>query len=141
MTKTQKTTMYQQIEKHGNDLNRIFNTGLDSITLCKKLRILEKKANKLATDYCNGDNGITTYNWEGKITPIMQSVYKLLNNGLYNDDRPHQKKVPIFLNGDCRGYALKINDSYVKALRTQGKDIYTDWGGYGILAPDFTPNN
>ena len=133
--------MYQQIEKHGNDLNRIFNTGLDAITLCKKLHRLEAQAHKLATDYCNGDNGITSENWEDKITPIMDKVYTVLNNGKYNDDRPHQKKVPIFLNGDARGYALKINDSYVRTLRMAGKTIYTDWGGYGIICPDFTPNS
>jgi len=141
MTKTQKTTMYQQIEKHGNDLNSIFNTGLDAITLCKKLRRLEFKANKIATDWCNGDNGIDSENIDRCIAPIMKAVYKLLNNGIYNDDRPHQKKVPIFFNGDARGYSLKINDAYVRLLNTQGKSIYTDWGGYGIISPDFTPNN
>lgn len=139
MTQTQKETMYSQIAKHGDNLNAIFNTGLDSVLLCKKLRSLEKKAASLALDYCNGDNNVTTENWEEKCKPIMDKVYKLLNNGIYKDDRPHQRKVPIFLNGDARGYALKINDSYVKALHTQGKTIYTDWGGYGILAPDFSP--
>ncbi len=141
MTTTQKETMYQQIEQHGNNLNAIFNTGLDAVKLCKKLRALENKAYQLALDYCNGENGITTENWEDKIKPVMDSVYSLLNNGIYNDDRPHQKKVPVFLNGDARGYALKINDSYVRMLEIQGKTIYKDWGGYGILCPDFTPNN
>jgi hypothetical protein len=141
MTTSQKQTMHQQIEQHGNNLNAIFNTGLDAVNLCKKLRRLENEAHKLATDYCNGDNGIDSENWEDKITPVMHKVYSLLNNGKYNDDRPHQKKVPIFLNGDARGYALKINGSYVKLLQTAGKNIYTDWGGYGIICPDFTPNN
>lgn len=114
---------------------------MDAITLCKKLRRLENEAHNLATDYCTGENGINTENWEDKIAPVMQKVYKLLNNGVYNDDRPHQKKVPIFLNGDCRGYALKINSSYVKLLQGAGKNIHTDWGGYGIICPDFSPNN
>lgn len=30
----------EQITKHGENLNAIFNTGLDPITLCKKLRRL-----------------------------------------------------------------------------------------------------
>ncbi len=141
MTQTQKQTMYQQIEQHGNNLNAIFNTGIEPVKLCKSLRRLEMQAHKLATDYCNGENGIDSENWEVKITPVMQKVYSLLNNGKYNDDRPHQKKVPVFLNGDARGYALKINDSYVKILQTVGKNIYTDLGGYGIICPDFTPNN
>jgi hypothetical protein len=41
---------------------------------------------------------------------------------------------PIFLNGDARGYALKIQDDYV---RDNNLDIHKDWGGYGILAPEF----
>lgn len=131
--------MYQQIEQHGNNLNAIFNTGIDPVKLCKSLRRLEFKANKIATDWCNGV--IDTENIDSNIEPVMKSVYKLLNNGIYNDDRPHQKKVPIFFTGDARGYSLKINDAYVKLLNTQGKRIYTDMGGYGIISPDFTPNS
>jgi hypothetical protein len=139
MTQTKKETMYAEIEKHGNNLNAIFHTELDPITLCKRLRSLEKKASQIAYDYCDGK--IQTDEIDKFTTPIMDKVYKLLNNGKYNDDRPHQKKVPVFFNSDCRGYALKINDSYVRMLETAGKTIYRDWGGYGILAPDFTPNN
>lgn len=139
MTQTQKAKMYAEIEKHGNNLNAIFHTELDAITLCKKLRVLEIKASKVAYDYCDGK--IQTDDIDKFTTPIMEKVYKLLNNGKYNDDRPHMKKVPVFFNSDCRGYALKINDSYVRMLETSGKTIYRDWGGYGIIAPDFTHNN
>jgi len=139
MTQTKKEAMYQEIEKHGNNLNAIFHTELDPVTLCKRLRALEIKASKIAYDYCDGK--IQTDEIDKFTTPIMDKVYKLLNNGKYNDDRPHKKKVPVFFNSDCRGYALKINDSYVRMLETAGKTIYRDWGGYGILAPDFTPNN
>ena len=41
-------------------------------------------------------------------------------------------------NGDARGYALKIPDNY---MRENNIRLFTDWGGNGILAPDFTPNN
>jgi hypothetical protein len=133
-----KEIMYQRIEKHGQDLNKIFNTGIEPIALCKKLRRLEVKANKLAEDYCNGTNGIDSENWEDKTTPLMEKVYKILNNGIYKDERPHQRGVPIFLNGDCRGYSLKINDDYVRLLEKRNKTIYKDWGGYGIIAPDLT---
>ena len=44
------------------------------------------------------------------------------------------KKIPVFVNGDPRGYALKIDDSYVKKFNLK---IERDWGGYGIIAPDF----
>lgn len=133
-----KIVMYQQIEQHGKNLNAIFNTGLDPVVLCKKLHALEAKAHKLAIDYCNGENGVNTDNWEEKCTPIMQQVYKLLNNGIYNNDRPHQKRVPVYLNGDARGYALKINDAYTKMLREAGKPLHTDFGGYGIICPEYS---
>lgn len=132
-----KAKMYEEITKHGENLNAIFNTGIDPVKLCKKLYSLELKAHRLAVDYCNGENGITSENWEQKIVPIMEKVYKILGNGEYNEDRPHHKKVPIFLNGDARGYALKINESYTRMLRNSGKELHTDWGGYGIIAPDF----
>ena len=136
MKQTQRPAMYEQIQKHGENLNRIFNTGIDPVTLCKRLRRYESKLNKLATDYCNGDNGVNSDNIEELAAPIMQQVYKLLKNGIYMDDRPHMRKVPVFFNTDCRGYALKINDQYLRAYNI---DIYKDWGGYGILAPDFNP--
>ena len=48
---------------------------------------------------------------------------------------PNLPKEAIKINTDPRGYALKIEDSYVKE---QKLDIHRDWGGYGILAPDFS---
>ena len=43
-------------------------------------------------------------------------------------------KKNIFVNGDARGYALKIDDNYI---RSNNFNIYRDFGGYGIIAPDF----
>lgn len=134
---TQKERMYQRIEKHGEDLNRIFKTKFDNVTLCKKLHSLEAKAHKLAEDYCNGVNGVDSENWDEKCKPILEKVYAILNNGKPFEDRPHQRKVPIFVNGDARGYALKINDAFMNLLEKQGKTLHKDWGGYGILAPEF----
>lgn len=129
MTTQQKNTMYAEIEKHGNNLNAIFNTPFDAITLCKKLRQLEKKASKIAEDYCNGDNNVTTENIDTFTDPILKAVKKLLNT---------TDNYPIVFNGDCRGYALKIPSDYVRYTNMK---IYIDWGGNGIIAPDFTPNN
>ena len=75
---TKKQVQYEQIRKHGEDLNRIFNTGLEPITLCKKLHRLEVKAHKLSTDYCNGENGVSTDNWDKLCYPILQSVRTIL---------------------------------------------------------------
>jgi len=124
MTTTQKQTMYQQIEQHGNNLNAIFNTGIEPVKLCKSLRRLELKANKIATDWCNGV--IDTEDISSYSEPILKAVRKILGENI----------APIVFNGDARGYALKIPNGFVKA---NNLTIYTDWGGYGIICPDFTP--
>jgi hypothetical protein len=125
MTHTAKQTMYAQIENHGNNLNAIFNTGIEPVKLCKKLRRLELAANKVATDYCNGV--IDTEDIEKHSEPILKKVRAILG-----------ENVPIQFNGDARGYSLKISDKVVKERNLK---IYTDWGGYGIICPDFTPSN
>jgi len=125
MTNNAKKTMYEQIAKHGSDLNVIFNTGLDPVKLCKKLRPLELKANKIATDWCNGI--IDTEDIDPIIEPVLKQVRKILG-----------EKIAIQFNGDARGYALKISDKIMKANDLK---LYQDWGGYGIICPDFTPNN
>jgi len=131
-TKTikEKEVMYSQIQRHGEQLNAIFNTGIEPIALCKKLMRLETKAHKLALDYCNGENGVNSDNWDSLCDPILKSVEKILNM-----DRKH---AGFFVNGDARGYALKIESDIV---RENALDIYQDWGGYGILAPDLTEVN
>jgi len=42
--------------------------------------------------------------------------------------------VRVFHNYDARGYALKIEFEDTDKRRYE---IYRDWGGYGIIAPDF----
>jgi len=43
--------------------------------------------------------------------------------------------IPVFLNLDPRGYALKIDDAWMRANDAR---LHQDWGGYGILAPDLS---
>ncbi len=126
-TSAKKTRMYDQIRKHGENLNDIFNTGIEPIALCKKLRRLEVKASRLAIDYCNGTNGVDTDNWEAKTEPVLKAVDKILH---YTD-----KGYAVFVNGDARGFALKIDS---ECVRDEQLNIWKDWGGYGILAPDFS---
>ena len=128
MRKADRERMENNIQKHGENLNKIFNTNLEPVTLCKKLFRLENKAHRLATDYCNGY--IDIQDWEKACEHIYSSLEKIL--------KQDEQEIDIFINGDCRGYALKINDTWLRENDMYYK-IYQDWGGYGIIAPDFTP--
>ena len=118
--------LYSRITKHGQDLKAVFNLDqdIDPVKLCKRLFRLETKAHKLAVDFCNGV--IDQLEWDKKADQILTKVKTILNN----------KKV-LFCNGDARGYALKIDDEYTRYIRSCNINIHRDWGGYGIIAPDF----
>ena len=123
MMDNKKEILYSRITKHGQNLKAVFNLDqdIDPVKLCKRLFRLENKAHKLALDFCNGE--IDQLEWDQKANKILTKVEAILKN----------KKV-LFLNGDARGYALKIDDGYI---RNNNLNIHRDWGGYGIVAPDF----
>jgi len=134
MNKETHDLMYRLIESHGEKLLRVFWLGFDAmetqpepVALCKKLFRLEHKAHRLSTDYCNGD--IHHETWEHKTDLILEKVDKILHF--------YSQEIPVFVNPDCRGYALKIGDEYIKENEHLRSFIYRDWGGYGIIAPDF----
>jgi hypothetical protein len=140
-TQTKKQKMYAAIEQHGANLNKIFNTQYDNITLCKKLLRIENTAHRATTNLCNTNtlhlpelNRWTGYNVT-QTTEEEQDVFfeKILNS--VTKILGEKAKECIFVNFDPRGYALKIKDTYIKE---NNLSIYQDWGGYGILAPDFT---
>jgi hypothetical protein len=79
---------------------------------------LEKKAHRITTAQCNGEGNEAKQ--DKQLDAIRQQVNKLL------------KVKTAFINGDPRGYALKLKADEAKEL-----GIYQDWGGYGILAPEF----
>lgn len=125
--------MNEQIKAHGEDLKRVFDISLvDPDTLARKLHRIELEARRLALDYCNGANNVTTENWGELTEKILAKVDNVTGF--------KRKGVPVFVNGDARGYALKINNAWVKGYQNKGGRIYTDWGGYGILAPEFDGN-
>lgn len=116
-----------RIIAHGRKLQKIFPAvaSMDPIALCKKLRRLESMASRSATNLCNvtdyqESHDLNMFVIEEKLDALLQ--YRAAG-------------VPVETNGDPRGYALKIDDAYVRANRL---DIHTDFGGYGILAPDLT---
>jgi hypothetical protein len=120
-----------------------WNAGTDTApALYRKLRRIEALANRAATAQCNGEayqgqpfrpdwhadgSEGTEENptqWEVFSDSIRAKVAKVFGGKLPAGFR---------FNQDPRGYALKLDNEKVKL--PQG--MYTDWGGYGILAPDF----
>jgi hypothetical protein len=117
--------MMERVYKHGEHLNEIFHTDLEPVQLAKKVHRLETIAHRLAEDYCNGL--IESDDWHDiKEEKVLRSLDKLL--------RFTEQGIPVIMNGDPRGYALKIDDAYI---REHNITIYRDFGGYGILAPEF----
>lgn len=125
--------MNEQIYQHGLDLARIFFAPEldkhDPVKLAKKIHSLEVKAHRLAEDFCNGANGVDSESWEGLTDNILDRLDKITGF--------KKLGIPVFVNGDARGYALKIDDEYV---REHDLRIHRDFGGYGILAPEFDGN-
>lgn len=126
MKQEQKDRMYLLIEEHGLNLLEIFPNCKEQsgIKLCKKLRRYENKATILTTAYCNGAEGA---DFEQQIEAIKKSVVNLLGSPADG---------VLFVNYDPRGYTLKLTSEF-----SADKNIYRDWGGFGIIAPDFTPQS
>ena len=110
------------IISHGEQLNAIFHTGLEPITLCKKLRRIEGAAHKLAEDACNFLN-MESPAFKTRYSRIVKRVIDVVG-----------QRVRVKINLDPRGYALKIDD---QVMNEKGYKLHRDWGGYGILAPEF----
>lgn len=125
--KTKKERMYDRITKHGENLKIIFNLSDDPVKISKRVRIVEQKAGRVALAHCNGDIDGDIADIEEK--RILERLDKILNF--------KQQNIPVIFNRDPRGYTLKIDDEYV---REHHIDIYRDWGGYGIIAPEFDGN-
>lgn len=132
MTTTKRAEMMERIERHGRELLAIFTNAdeRDPVTLCKKLRRIETKAHRLATQWCNGE--IDSETWERDSDACLSDVVAILC--------PHTADMTgaLMVNGDARGYALKIDDAWMRAHRPR---LHSDWGGYGIIAPDLTEND
>lgn len=120
--------MHDRIEKHGNDLNAIFDTPHEPVKLCKKLFRLESAAHRLSTQWCNGF--IDSDKWSIETDKIIDKVYDILGKNKCIE-------TGLFVNGDARGYALKLSSDWTTGYRDMDRDIYCDWGGYGIVAPEF----
>lgn len=98
-----------------------------------KLRRLEAQAHRLAELECNGE--IDEEKAAKRSAAIEKQVRALLPRLSQYDNNPAR----FFLNGDPRGYALKMGEQAASLITAQMQGIspYTDWGGYVILCPEF----
>lgn len=134
MTKTSaRADMYARIERHGRQLLAIFPNATikDPVELCKRLRRIETLAASIGLQLCNGPE-MTEAAKERRTADALKKANALLGNS---------GEVPVFINLDPRGYALKIDDEWLRAQRADHRTAYKaaihqDWGGYGIIAPD-----
>lgn len=127
-----KRALNERIEAHGWALCEIFGIYTsDPIGMCKKLRRLEVSANALALRGCNEPDGLVTDEEERTILDAVDKILCFRAAG-----------VPVFFNKDPRGYALKIDDAFMREhaakphLELATPPLHRDWGGYGIIAPD-----
>lgn len=111
---------------HGEKLKQFFNLdpSVDPMKLCKALRRLEVRCHRITTDACNGV--IEPYDAEQEESVILDKVDKLVNF--------RAKNIKVFVNGDPRGYALKIGLEHEEQIRKV--NLSRDWGGYGLIAPE-----
>ena len=63
---------------------------------------------------------------------VLKKYIDRENNKLLNFK---SQNIPVFFNGDPRGYTLKIDDDYMRKNKIY--PFYSDWGNYGIIAPSF----
>lgn len=128
-----------QLERHYAALVRLASACRIEKADGKKLSVallkIEREASQSAVYFCNGsDDSNRPYgseNWERDKTKAMHAVKELF--GMY----PHG----LFINSDARGYALKIdNEATLGKKLIEDCGLQTDWGGYGLLAPEITGN-
>lgn len=136
-TKTSKEVLQRERTAHHRALEalRSPDCALSGIQLWRKLCEIERLAHAGAEAYCNGERlqirwplfGLREYDfrsnehaWEqfaNVATDCVRGVFGCVPAG-------------FFVNGDARGYALKLDPDQT----TIPSGMHTDWGRNGILA-------
>ena len=125
-TEERKEKLYELIFNHGERVKKFFNmpASTDPIGLCKQLRRLENKAQRVQDIHANGQ-------YEESAREEARIIVKLKDVLMPEATAEEFLNIGIFLNTDQRGYALKIPDEIIKEHK-----FSKDWGGFGIIAPD-----
>jgi len=121
-----KPQIKKQVIRHGQLLITLFDlpASTDPVNLCRNLRRLESSYHKLCEEYCNGF--IEFGEFEARSTEIEKKVLFILNP--LNNTKTGRM---IYFNTDPRGMCLKVDSSFTPY------EMFRDWGGYGIIAPEF----
>lgn len=111
------------IVKHFSNLALILDKTPEEISIhYTELKNIESLGHKQAENYCNGI--IDSDGWEKVTERIKNRLAKIL---------PEKILKNVKLNGDPRGYFLKLDDEF---MRQENIELYRDWGGYGIFCPE-----
>lgn len=131
----ERERMYKRIENHGHLLIDFFDLcpkHTDPISLCKRLRRLEREGERLGLALCSDEHFCDSHT-EDEIKAIADSILQRVADVLsLSHEDLYGKEQTIILNRDPRGYALKMSEAASRDWRG-----YKDFGGYGILAPKF----
>lgn len=108
----------------------------------RTLKTLENRAHRNAELYCGieyhdgATNRWVSVNIDGEEYERRQEAIEQSVKRLFGGNLP----AGFFINGDPRGYALKIDpgQSYESDFHPEyvPEGMHKDWGGYGILAPE-----
>ena len=120
---TKKERMYEKIKNHGEELKKLFSLdqNIDPVKLCKDLFTIENALYRSFEKECNENLS--------KYDNIFRSKYLSRLDKVCNKYGINRNI--IFINPDPRGYTLKIKEQNSKNF------YFKDWGGNGIIAPDF----
>lgn len=113
----------RQVNNHISALSTIAKCSeYEAIKLYMSLRRLETRQHRWNENDCNGEPNLSESEEEKRDRKTKYAVKKLIPS-----------ISGFFINGDPRGYALKIKSELVHLY----PGLYTDFGGFGILAPEF----
>lgn len=131
---TKKQLMNERIKTHGEELIKFFNLpDQDPVKLSKALYRIENKAHDATTCLCNTNNLFLLHSSRGDNYQHTEEEVDAFFDKIRNRLKKYlgEGAEKCFINHDPRGYALKIKEEFSQDF------YYKDFGGYGILAPDF----
>lgn len=118
-----KTTKQNRINSHVNALVARYGAlTVAPATFFRIARRCECRLNRIAVAACEGH--ISERRQDNAELAALARIVKCFA-------APEFIARELWVNSDPRGYSLKLHGDF------KHSDITTDWGGYGILAPEF----